>query len=234
MAARVAQGVQALLRGAPDQAVDHLLAAGQDCDRAGWVNPHWLPWRPAAVQALIALGRTGEAVILVEHEHADALSWGTPTLIGRCLGLLAALAGPEDAAQLWQQAAAVLASSPDLAARARAEAEVGRLLEAASSPGAEEALTPPPRPASGHEQPQAPGTVRPPAEDAAEHPLPARPAALTRSEEAVVERIRLGWTNQQIADALGISRRAVEKNLTRAYRKFGVRGRNELLTALDA
>ena len=52
---------------------------------------------------------------------------------------------------------------------------------------------------------------------------------LTKAEDAVVAFVVRGWTNQQIADELGITRRAVEKNLTGIYRRLNVGGRSELL-----
>jgi DNA-binding CsgD family transcriptional regulator len=56
---------------------------------------------------------------------------------------------------------------------------------------------------------------------------------LTRTEDAVVALVRKGWTNQRIADDLGVTRRAVEKTLTGAYRKLGVPGRAALLTGRE-
>ncbi|TCK24493.1 helix-turn-helix transcriptional regulator [Pseudonocardia endophytica] len=77
-----------------------------------------------------------------------------------------------------------------------------------------------------------PGTVEPPA-----GPVPGAPSSdvpdipddpLTDAERQVVERVVAGATNQMIAEELGVSRRAVEKRLTSAYRKLGVSGRGAL------
>jgi DNA-binding CsgD family transcriptional regulator len=61
--------------------------------------------------------------------------------------------------------------------------------------------------------------------------VPAGPA-LTPAEERVVGLLRAGWRNRRIAEALGVSQKAVEQHLTRAYRKLGVSSRTELLATV--
>ncbi|MDP9845761.1 DNA-binding CsgD family transcriptional regulator [Streptosporangium lutulentum] len=53
-------------------------------------------------------------------------------------------------------------------------------------------------------------------------------AVLTPSEQRVVELVSQGLTNTEIAAIMLISVKTVEANLTRVYRKLGVRGRVEL------
>ena len=55
-------------------------------------------------------------------------------------------------------------------------------------------------------------------------------AALTPTEERVAQLVTEGRTNKEIAQALFISEKTVEANLTRIYRKLGVRSRTELAT----
>ena len=43
---------------------------------------------------------------------------------------------------------------------------------------------------------------------------------------------KLGDSNREVADALFVSVRAVEANLTRIYAKLGIRGRAELMRAV--
>jgi len=65
---------------------------------------------------------------------------------------------------------------------------------------------------------------------------PAAPVArveLSPAETTVAELAAGGLGNGDIAERLGISRRAVEKHLTSAYRKLGIRGRAQLAGALD-
>lgn len=57
--------------------------------------------------------------------------------------------------------------------------------------------------------------------------------ALSVSEQRVASLAAAGRTNAEIAAALFITVRTVESNLTRVYRKLGVRSRTELVTRLD-
>jgi DNA-binding CsgD family transcriptional regulator len=56
--------------------------------------------------------------------------------------------------------------------------------------------------------------------------------ALTATEERVASLVVLGNTNQQVADALFMSVNTVEWNLSKIYRKLGVRSRTELAARL--
>ena len=56
--------------------------------------------------------------------------------------------------------------------------------------------------------------------------------ALTATEERVASLVVQGHTNQQVADALFMSARTVEWNLSKIYRKLGVRSRTELAARL--
>lgn len=57
---------------------------------------------------------------------------------------------------------------------------------------------------------------------------PSAPLDLTPTERRVAELAARGLTNQQVARAAFMSIRTVEANLTRAYRKLGIRSRAEL------
>jgi DNA-binding CsgD family transcriptional regulator len=61
---------------------------------------------------------------------------------------------------------------------------------------------------------------------------PRAPLELTHSERRVAELAARGHTNLEIAGALFLSVRTVESNLTRAYRKLGIRSRAELAVGL--
>ncbi len=56
---------------------------------------------------------------------------------------------------------------------------------------------------------------------------------LSDTEQRIVEQVRAGATNREIAGTLFLSVKAVEANLTRLYRRLGVRNRTQLVRALD-
>ena len=57
---------------------------------------------------------------------------------------------------------------------------------------------------------------------------PRAPQGLTAAERRVAELVASGLTNQEVAAAAFMSRKTVEANLTRIYRKLGIRSRAEL------
>ena len=61
----------------------------------------------------------------------------------------------------------------------------------------------------------------------------ARTGGLSDSERRIVELVRQGSTNREIARSTYLSVKAVEANLTRLYRRFGVRTRDQLARVLD-
>jgi len=61
---------------------------------------------------------------------------------------------------------------------------------------------------------------------------PHAPSELTETEQRVAELAAAGRRNGEIAAELFMSVRAVEANLTRAYRKLGIRSRSELASCL--
>jgi DNA-binding NarL/FixJ family response regulator len=56
--------------------------------------------------------------------------------------------------------------------------------------------------------------------------------ALTPIERQAANMAAQGMSNPQIAQALFISRKTVEKRLSETYRKLGIRSRDELAAAL--
>jgi DNA-binding CsgD family transcriptional regulator len=56
--------------------------------------------------------------------------------------------------------------------------------------------------------------------------------ALTATEERVASLVAQGSTNQEVADALFMSVNTVQWNLSKIYRKLGVRSRTELAARL--
>ena len=62
---------------------------------------------------------------------------------------------------------------------------------------------------------------------------PHAPTKLTETEQRVAELAAAGRRNGEIAAALLMSVRAVEANLTRSYRKLGIRSRSELASRVS-
>jgi DNA-binding CsgD family transcriptional regulator/uncharacterized protein YciI len=62
-------------------------------------------------------------------------------------------------------------------------------------------------------------------------PAPAQ-SVLTSHEARIARMVVEGYTNQRIADRLGVTCRAVEQHLTRVYRKLDIRRRAQLAEAL--
>ena len=56
----------------------------------------------------------------------------------------------------------------------------------------------------------------------------ARSDGLTPTEARVAELVAAGRSNKEVADALFVTVRTVEANLTRVYAKLGIRSRTEL------
>ena len=51
---------------------------------------------------------------------------------------------------------------------------------------------------------------------------------LTGAEREIADLVARGDTNREVAERLGLSPKTVEWNLTKVYRKLGVRSRTEL------
>jgi DNA-binding CsgD family transcriptional regulator len=62
----------------------------------------------------------------------------------------------------------------------------------------------------------------------------ASPAGLTPTEQRIAELVAEGRTNREVSDALFVSVKTVEANLSRVYHKLGVRSRTELVRRMAA
>jgi hypothetical protein len=87
-------------------------------------NPVWHPWRRIRAGALHGLGRTDEAVELVEEEVALLRRWGAESYLGSSLRLLGRLRGPAGVEHL-REAVDLLAGTSAGVERARARLTLG-------------------------------------------------------------------------------------------------------------
>jgi DNA-binding SARP family transcriptional activator/tetratricopeptide (TPR) repeat protein len=114
-----------LAEGRPEEALSQLTRA---VDPLGITNPAWAPWRGLRAQALDRLGRTPEAVQLVEEEVRLLRRWGAPSCLGPSLCLLGELRRSAGLPML-REAIAVLASTSATVELARARVALGRRVE---------------------------------------------------------------------------------------------------------
>ncbi|KPI16450.1 transcriptional regulator, LuxR family [Actinobacteria bacterium OK074] len=231
-------GLHALLRGLAAEthselplAVDHFMDAGYAMERAGWTNPLVAPARLWAARALHRMGERDRAEQQCGLHLEQARKWGAPSGLGRALTLQAELTGGTAALGLLREAAGVLEGSGDLHMRATVLLRLGRELAPRQGAEAEAAL----RTAydlavacgADHVAARAQELLGPTAVG-----VPRR-TPLTSTELMVARMAARGLTNQAIADALSVSRRAVEKHLTSCYRKVSTSGRAGLADALE-
>ena len=184
-----------------------------------------------AAEALIAVGRTEEAEAIVELLEARGAALGRTWAIAvgaRCRGLLLAAGGDVGAAeQALERALVAHERLPMPLERARSLLVLGRIRRRLRKRLAAKAVL-----AEALAIFKAVGSPHWAAQASAEIAcLGLRPRAsdrLTPSEERVARLAASGLTNQEVASCLIISPKTVEAQLSRAYRKLGIRSRAEL------
>jgi DNA-binding CsgD family transcriptional regulator len=213
------------------------LQAVSDQARATGYEDRDSPWRLDAAVAATRLGERSEAEALLDEQLQLATTWGTPGLIGATLTAKARIEGRVRRSQLLEEAVEVLRGSPQRLSLARALIDRGVALcreghrtqaRAALEEGMElagrcEAL---PLAARAREELRTLGA------------RPRRLAfsgveSLTASERRVAEMAARGMTNREIAQALFVTLKTVEMHLSRAYRKLGIRRRDQLAEQLE-
>jgi DNA-binding CsgD family transcriptional regulator len=216
------------------RAADRLLALHHRCEDAGIRAPGHLRHLADGVEALLAVGRRDEAAELADHLHGlgrrTSHRWGHAAG-QRCRGMVREAAGDRDAAILDLRGAVELHESlgqPFELARTLL-ALGGALRRAKQKAAAREALE---RAAAIFEALPAPvwfdrttdelgrvgGTV-------------ASRWELSPTEHRIAELVASGRTNREVAAMLFVSRKTVEWNLSKVYRKLGMRSRSELASS---
>jgi DNA-binding CsgD family transcriptional regulator len=191
---------------------------------------------PNAIEALVAVGELGEARRLLERleergrtlDRAWALATGA-----RCRGLLAAAEGDLPLAfAAFERALAEHERLPDPFERGRTLLALGQTRRRAKQKRAaraslEQAL-------AVFEELGAPlwaEKARVELGRIGGRAVPRR-GQLTATEQAIADLVAAGRTNQEVAAALSLSPRTVQWNLSKIYRKIGVRTRTELAAGL--
>jgi DNA-binding CsgD family transcriptional regulator len=209
----------------------------EDALTLGVYEPGAVRYLGDAIETLIAVGELDRARRLLDEleERATALDrrWAM-AVARRCRGLLAEAEGDLDAAsEAIEEALAILADLSQPFETARTELALGVVRRRAKQKRAgrdvmERAL----------ETFQRLGT--PLWAERAQKELerfggrPAGTLDLTPTEQRIAELVAQGATNQEVARAMFITPKTVEWNLTRIFRKLGVRSRTELARWLAA
>jgi DNA-binding CsgD family transcriptional regulator len=206
-------------------------------ERMGAAEPAIIPCLPDQVEALVALGRAGEAEPLAdrleEFGHAVDRPWALAVAC-RCRGLIAASRRDLDEAQISLERALVEhARVPQPFELARTQLALGEVQRRANRRRAaretlQAALTSfetlgSPLWAERTRAELARIGGRAPAGD-----------VLTPSERRIATLVAEGKTNKEVAAALVVAERTVESALTQIYRKLDVRSRTELARKLAA
>jgi DNA-binding CsgD family transcriptional regulator len=186
---------------------------------------------PDAAEALIQLRRLSEAECLIETFETNGRRLDRPWMLAvafRCRAMLLAVRGDVEAATVAAtQAMAEHDRVPMPFERARTQLVLGQLHRRgrhkdAASTALREALGT----FETLNTPRWAERVR--AELARTNVAPTTGDQLTPSEQRVAELAASGMTYREVAAALFISPKTVEVNLTRIYRKLGIRSRAEL------
>ena len=198
-------------------------------ERKGVSEPVTAFFLPDAIEALIALGQQErvEALLALFERRARELErgWALATS-ARCRGLLLAARGDAAGAQValaraldeHERLGMPFERARTLLAAGVVERRAGRRRSARASLAAARAEFG--RLGARLWQERA-------AAELARVPIrrEASLVGLTASEERVAELVARGWTNREVAGTLFVSDKTVEANLTRIYRKLGVRSR---------
>jgi DNA-binding CsgD family transcriptional regulator len=233
---RTALGFLALSLGDHATAFDHLGPMTEELDRLGVGEPGMFLCHAEAIEALIGLGRLDEAEARLDAWEAMGRRLDRPRIhatAARGRALVAAARGyTDEALQRLEAALEHHEQLPVPLERARTLIVLGTTLrrakrKAAAREALEEALA----------SLEAMG-VRLWA-DRARAELSriggrTRSGGLTPTERRVAHLVAEGRSNKEVADALFVTVRTVEANLTRVYAKLGIRSRTELASRRDA
>ena len=198
---------------------------------AGVGEPGSMRFLPDEIEALVALGRDGEAETLLEWLERQGRLLDRPSALAasaRCRGLLAASKGETDGAlEAFDRALAEHERVANPFERARTLLVLGAARRRAKQKaGAREALR---KALSLFDDLGARlWSDRAQSELAKIGGRTASPDELTPAERRIAELVAAGRTNKEVASALYLSDRTVEGHLTSIYRKLGVRSRAEL------
>ncbi|WP_371501681.1 LuxR C-terminal-related transcriptional regulator [Kitasatospora sp. NBC_00374] len=232
-----ARGLLRLASGAADEALADLLECGRRQGDRQVVSPIVTPWRSAAADCHLLLGRVGPAAELAAEELRLARIWGTPRTVGRALRVLGASTGGRHGLATVEESVRLLRDAELDTELIPALVTLGGMLRAGGRRAAARQTL---REAVGRAERT--GAVR--QRGIAARLLVesgARPTArrhtgvqsLTAGEQRVCRLAAAGSSNAEIAELLHLARRTVETHLTNSFRKLGIRRRADLAACLE-
>jgi DNA-binding CsgD family transcriptional regulator len=221
------RGLVALWTGDARGAVTHFAAAEQARSTVGMREPTTFWWRSDYVEALLALGRSDDAVAVLDAWEADAARVGREWALAhatRCRGLVAAARGDvERAISLLEQAVTRHERVGDEFGRARGLLALGVVRRRARQKrSAREAIE---GALKIFETAAAAGWAAKARLELGRIGGRARIEGLTPAEKRVAALVAEGRTNREVAAALFLGQRTVETHLSHVYAKLGVRSR---------
>jgi DNA-binding CsgD family transcriptional regulator len=230
-----ARGRLRIVQGRAREGISNLLWSGQTLLSLGLQWPS--EWRAHAVPALAALGERDQAKALAREQLAVARRVGVPGGLGMSLRTAAVVSGEEEAVPLLEEAVSTLERSSSQLELAYALTDLGAALRRAGrrreGRGVERRAI---------ELAEACGAVA--LAEAARAELQAGPGrrarieltgpnALTAAEWRVCRQAAEGHTNREIAQALFVTEKTIERHLSSAYQKLGIRSRFQLAAAIS-
>lgn len=230
----VARGRLRIAQGEVDAGVADLLWCGEGLEALGLVWPS--DWKAYAAAALASLGEKETAVRLAREQLALARRVGAPGALGMSLRLAAQAVGGDEGLALLREAVCVLERSAARLELAHALSDLGTALNRSG------------RRREGRDLQRR--AVKLASEHGAialaEHAMaelnagPGRrarieltgPSALTAAEWRVCRQAAEGHSNRELAQALFVTEKTVERHLSSAYTKLGIRSRYQLGAAI--
>jgi DNA-binding CsgD family transcriptional regulator len=223
-------GLAAQWSGDAPGAAEWLAKADAQASALGWREPTVRWWSADHVEVLLTLGRSDEAVHVLDAWDADATRLGREWVLAhvtRCRGLVAAAEGSVDSAtSILQAAVAEHDAVGDPYGRARALLALGvARRRARQKRPAREAVC---AALDGFEQLGAATWAETGRAELGRIGGRTREEGLTAAERRVALLVAEGRTNREVAAALFLGERTVASHLTHIYAKLGVRSRTEL------
>jgi DNA-binding CsgD family transcriptional regulator len=228
--ARLALGIVAMSRGRSSDAAEHLSVLDRSKRRSGIREPRLCAHAGDLIEALVGAGAIEDATTALARLEDEAERSGgrwSRGVAARCAALLHAVGGrPEDALEAAERSLVELDGVPAPFERARTLLVTGQIRRRRKEK----------RPArvalraavAAFDELGTPIWAERARAELARVPERGSGTDLTPTEERIALLAADGLTNKEIADRTFLSPKTVEVNLTRVYRKLGVRSRTAL------